>query len=266
MFYTPCEFGGLSNIYIYMIIVLSSSLLRLQSCYSNVVATPLCTTLEFSDRALAHWSPNSLCSGQLSSRHSFQPIASGGKRESAPFLPMLPHLSRPFHVYWACDLCPHMDIRRALVWLCDTAVHPSHRMSVVFHALWPRGPLLDGSPPARRATWITPRRCDGVAHPCSEWAGPERGVHIVHLPTDDRCAEGTVHRLERGFEVPLSHTALRWLVGWQRDIGFGVSARSKRHALIAPCCSRCWRPQHGSTSYPGKQCWNTGLTSAEHPS
>ena len=43
-----------------MIIVLSSSLLRLQSCYSNVVATPLCTTLEFSDRALAHWSPNSL--------------------------------------------------------------------------------------------------------------------------------------------------------------------------------------------------------------
>merc|ERR1712067_78115 len=101
MFYTPCEFGGLSTIYIYIyrLIVLSSSFLRLQSCYSNVVATPLCATLEFSDRALAHWSPNSLCSGQLSSRHSFQPIASGGKCESAPFLPMLPHLSRPFHVY-----------------------------------------------------------------------------------------------------------------------------------------------------------------------
>ena len=59
----------------------------------------------------------------------------------------------------------------------------------------------------------------------------------------------------------ISHTALRWLVGWQCDIGFGVSARSKRRALIAPCCSRCWRPQHGSTSYPGKLCWNTGLTS-----
>ena len=96
MFYTPCEFGGLSNIYIYiyMLIVLSSSLLRLQSCYSNVVATPLCTTLEFSDRALAHWSPNSLCSGQLSSRHSFQPIILGGKRVSAPILPMLPRLLR----------------------------------------------------------------------------------------------------------------------------------------------------------------------------
>ena len=98
MFYIPCEFGGLSNlyIYVYMIIVLSSSLLRLQSCYSNVVATPLCTTPEFSDRALAHWSPNSLCSGQLSSRHSFQPITSGGKCESAPFLPMLPRSLRLF--------------------------------------------------------------------------------------------------------------------------------------------------------------------------
>ena len=58
-----------------MIIVLSSSLLRLQSCYSNVVATPLCTTPEFSDRALAHWSPNSLCSGHTEHATSARHIA-----------------------------------------------------------------------------------------------------------------------------------------------------------------------------------------------
>ena len=100
MFYIPCEFGGLSYLYIYvdMIIVLSSSLLRLQSCYSNVVATPLCTTPEFSDHvvmfSLTLLSPNSLCSGQLSSRHSSQLSILGGKHVSVPILPMLPRLLR----------------------------------------------------------------------------------------------------------------------------------------------------------------------------
>ena len=56
----------------------------------HFVATPLCTTLKFSDHvvmsSLTLLSPNSLCSGQLSSRPSFQPIILGGKRVSAPIL------------------------------------------------------------------------------------------------------------------------------------------------------------------------------------
>ena len=64
----------------------------------HFVATPLCTTLKFSDHvvmsSLTLLSPNSLCSGQLSSRHSFQPIILGGKRVSVPILPMLPRLLR----------------------------------------------------------------------------------------------------------------------------------------------------------------------------
>ena len=167
-----------------MIIVLSSSLLRLQSCYSNVVATPLCTTLEFSDRALAHWSPNSLCSGQLSSRHSFQPIASGGKRESAPFLPMLPHSLRPFHVCWASNLCPHMFIRRALIRLCDTAVHPSDRTSVCVLRTLATGPasrrVPAGSP--RRVNIAAPLRWRGSSMLRVNWAWAQRS----HCPSTTR--------------------------------------------------------------------------------
>ena len=47
------------------------------------------------------------------------------------------------------------------------------------------------------------RLCDTAVHPT--YRMPGRGVHIVHLPTDGRCVEGAVCRLERSFVAHLGY-------------------------------------------------------------
>ena len=187
MFYTPCEFGGLSNIYIYISICsLFCHLLYFVCNLAIPMLSQLHSALHSSSR-IARSLTGALilfCSGQLSSCHSFQPIASGGKRESAPFLPMLPHSLRPFHVCWACDLCPHMVIRRALIRLCDTAAHPSDRTSVCVLRTLATGPasrrVPAGSP--RRVNIAAPLRWRGSSMLRVNWAWARRS----HCPSTTR--------------------------------------------------------------------------------
>ena len=72
MFYTPCEFGGLS---IYISIYSLFYLLLFFVCDLAVpifVTTPLCTTLEFSGHVVM-FSLTLLCSNSLSSRSIVKP-------------------------------------------------------------------------------------------------------------------------------------------------------------------------------------------------
>ena len=72
MFYTPCEFGGLS---LYISIYSLSYLLLFFVCDLAVpifVTTPLCTTLEFSGHVVM-FSLTLLCSNSLSSRSIVKP-------------------------------------------------------------------------------------------------------------------------------------------------------------------------------------------------
>ena len=122
-------------------------------------------------------------------------------------------------------------------WWCDLSMH-------VANCARARGPHC---PP--HARWSVRRRCS--VSPRAEFRG---ALRVWLSQVRDHADAEFIH---------IPHAALRWLVGWRRDIGFGVSAHSKRRALGAPGYNRCWRPWHGSTSYSGRLCLNAGLTS--HP-